>query len=333
MNTQKVNKYDTESLRLNIEGLLSAYRRHLEAANRSPKTISWYMEILRRFFDFLDFSNLTESIPDIGREELRTYILHLQSAKKWPNSPYIKENKGSLSPYSIQGHVRAIKAFWGWLFKEEYILENPLIKLPLPKVPQSLVKTLTIDQFKRLLAAVDRHTPLGAKYYCVLLFLLDTGVRMSELVNIKMDDIDLVNCLVPVVGKGRKERRVPFHRVTRRELQHYVRVFRPKLCSHHSCYLFPRADGYHISVNSVQQFIRRIAIKAGLQGIKCCPHIFRHTFATTFIAKGGTDFALKEILGHTTLQPTLKYIHLQPRDLQRQHARFTPVEDLFQGEQ
>jgi len=117
------------------------------------------------------------------------------------------------------------------------------------------------------------------------------------------------------------------------ELQHYVRVFRPKLCSHYSCYLFPRSDGYHISVNSVQQFIRRIAIKAGLQGMKCCPHIFRYTFATTFIAKGGTDFALKEILGHTSLQPTLKYTHLQPRDLQRQHARSTPVEDLFQGEQ
>ena len=332
MNAQTVNKYDTESLRLHIEDLLSAYRRHLEAANRSPKTISWYMEILRRFFDFLDLNNLTKSIRDIGREELRTYILHLQSARKWPNSPYIKANKGSLSPYSIQGHVRAIKAFWGWLFKEEYILENPLIKLPLPKVPQSLVKTLTIDQFKRLLAEVERHTPLGAKYYCILLFLLDTGVRMSELVNIKMADIDLVNCLVIVVGKGRKERMVPFHRVTRRELQRYIKVFRPKLCSYDSCYLFPRSDGYHISVNSVQQFIRRIAAKAGLRGIKCSPHIFRHTFATTFIAKGGTDFALKDILGHTSLQSTLKYTHLQPQDIQRQHARFTPIEDLFQGE-
>ena len=332
MNAQKVNKYDTESLRLQIEALLDAYRRHLEAANRSPKTISWYMEILRRFFDFMDINNLARSIPDIGREELRTYILHLQSARKWPNSPYIRADKGSLSPYSIQGHVRAIKAFWGWLFKEEYILENPLIKLPLPKVPQSLVKTLTIAQFKRLLAEVERHTPLGAKYYCVLLFLLDTGVRVSELVNIKMADIDLVNCLVTVVGKGRKERMVPFHRLTRRELQRYIRVFRPKLCSYHSCYLFPRSDGYHISINSVQQFIRRINAKAGLRGIKCSPHIFRHTFATTFIAKGGTDFALKEILGHTSLQATLKYTHLQPRDLQRQHALFTPIEDLFQGE-
>jgi len=329
MSAQKVSEYDNESLRVQVEGLLSAYRRHLEAANRSPKTISWYMEILRRFFDFLDLNNRLKSIGDIGRDEVRTYIRYLQSVRKWPNSPSIKANKGNLSPYSIQGHVRAIKAFWGWLFREEYLLENPLVKLPLPKVPQSLVKTLTMDQFKRLLAEIDRQTPLGAKYYCILLFLLDTGLRIAELVNIKMGDVDPVNCLATVVGKGQKQRVVPFHRVTRRELQRYIRHFRPKLCACDSRYLFPRSSGDHISINSVQQFIRRVAIKAGLRGIKCSPHIFRHSFSTTFIAKGGTDFALMDILGHASLQPTQKYVHLQPRDLQRQHDRFTPIEDLF----
>jgi integrase/recombinase XerD len=298
-----------EPLQLDTEDLLSAYVRHLEAANRSPKTISWYMEILRRFFAFLDTNSLTKPIGDIGRDEVRTYILYLQSVRKWPNSPYIRANKGNLSPYSIQGHVRAIKAFWGWLLKEEYILKNPLARLPLPNAPQSLVKTLTMDQFRRLLALVDRHTPVGAKYYCTLLFLLDTGVRISELVNIKMADIDLVNCFARVVGKGRRERLVPFHRRTRKELQRYVKVFQPKLSSHNSCYLFPRGDGGHISVNSVQQYIRRIAARAGLRGTKCSPHIFRHSFSTTFIAKGGTDFALMDILGHTSLQPTQKYIH------------------------
>jgi integrase/recombinase XerD len=332
MRAQDVNKCDTKSLQLSIEDLLGAYRRDLEAANRSPKTISWYMEILRRFFAFLDSKNLTKPVEDIGRDEVRTYIRYLQSVRKWSNSPYITASKGNLSPYSIQGHARSIKALWGWLFREEYILKNPLAKLPLPKVPQSLVKTLSIDQFRRLLAELDRYTPVGAKYYCILLFLLDTGVRISELVNIKVDDIDLVKCFARVVGKGRKERMVPFHKVTRKELQRYVNVFRLQLCSQGSPYLFPGTDRDHISVNSVQQFIRRLALKAGLRGMKCSPHIFRHSFSTAFIAKGGTDFALMAILGHTSLQPTQKYIHLQPQDLQRQHARFTPLEDLFPGQ-
>lgn len=332
MNPQKVREYDTKSLPSQIQDLLSAYTRHLEAANRSPKTISWYMEILRRFFAFLDSNNLTKPIGYIGRDEVRTYIRYLQSVRKWSNSPYIRANKGNLSPYSVQGHSRTIKAFWGWLFREEYIPENPLVRLPLPRVPQSLVKTLTMDQFRTLLALIDRHTPVGAKYYCVLLFLLDTGVRISELVNIRMADIDLVNCLCKVTGKGRRERLVPFHRHTRKELQRYVNVFRSKLCSYNSRYLFPKSDGDHVSVNSVQQFIRRIAIRANLRGTKCSPHIFRHSFSTTFIAKGGTEFALMDILGHASLQPTLKYVHLRPRDLQRQHDRFTPLEDLFPGE-
>ena len=332
MNIRKVNQHSAEPLPLQIEDLLGAYRRDLGAANRSPKTISWYMEILHRFFAFLDSRNLAKPIEDIGREEVRTYIRYLQTVRKWPNSPYIRATKGNLSPYSVQGHVRAIKAFWGWLLREEYTLKNPLAKLPLPNAPQTLVKTLTMDQFRRLLAVVDRHAPLGAKYYCILLFLLDTGVRISELVNIKMSDIDLVNCLCKVVGKARKERVVPFHRVTRKELQRYVNISRPELCSYDSCYLFPRSDGDHISVNSVQQFVRRIAIRAGLQGMKCSPHIFRHSFSTSFIAKGGTDFALMDILGHTSLQPTRKYVHLRPGDLQHQHNRFTPLEDLFPGE-
>lgn len=329
MNAPELDIHDTKSLQVHVRNLLSAYERHLEAANRSPKTISWYMDILRRFFHFLDANHLSKPVPDIGREEVRAYISYLQHTRKWSNSPYIKGDKGGLSPYSIQGHVRAVKAFWGWLFEEQYIPQNPLTRLPLPKVPQTLVKTITTDQFRRLLAAIDKQTPRGAKYYCILLFLLDTGMRISELVNITMADIDLMSCLVTVIGKGRKQRTLPFHRTTRRELQRYVKSFRPELCSYHSCYLFPTSDGYHISINSVQQFIRRTAIKAGLLGIKCSPHILRHSFSTAFIAKGGTDFALKELLGHTTLQPTQKYVHLQPTDLQRQHARFTPLEDLF----
>lgn len=318
-----------KQLHLKIDDLLNAYKRDLQAANRSPKTISWYLEILRRFFGFLDSRKLTKPIREIGRDDLRAYISHLQSVSKWANSRYIKQNKGNLSAYSIQGQVRAIKAFWSWLYREEYLLENPLIKVPLPSVPQTLVKTLDTDQLKTLLAAIDRRTPLGAKYYCILLLLLDTGVRISELVSIKLDDLDLINGFVKVFGKGRRERVVPFHKVTRRELRHYIDVFRPGLCASDSRYLFPKWDGAHISVNSVQQYIKRLAIKAGLQGVKCSPHIFRHSFATTFIAKGGTDFALMDILGHASLQPTQKYVHLRSADLQRQHNRFTPLGDLF----
>jgi len=90
---------------------------------------------------------MMKPVSKLGKKELKAYIGHRQNAKRWPNNPYINEgNRGKLSPYSIQGDVRAIRAFWGWLYNEEYIDKNTLAKFPLPKVPQLTLKTLTGEQ-------------------------------------------------------------------------------------------------------------------------------------------------------------------------------------------
>ena len=113
-----------------------------------------------------------------------------------------------------------------------------------------------------------------------------------------------------VTGKGQKERLVLFSKIPRKELQKYIKYYRSDLCSQESPYLFPEAGGGHISVISLQQAVRRLAKKAGLQDVKCHPHIFRHTFATMFLANGGSGIALKEIMGHESYQTTQKYIHV-----------------------
>lgn len=96
-----------------------------------------------------------------------------------------------------------------------------------------------------------------------------------------------------------------------------------------SSYLFPTKDGDNISVNCVQQAIRRLAPKAGMQNVKCHPHIFRHTFATMFSARGGSPEALRSIMGHESFQTTEKYLHPQQQELRKQHLRYSPVRDLF----
>ena len=122
-----------------------------------------------------------------------------QQAQKWQRPGQ------TLSPSSIQGHVRAIKAFFGWLVEEGYIKSNPLAKFLLPKVPQYVIKTLTIEHIKLLLSAIDKTTSLGFMYYCIILVLLDAGMRISELVNIKMTDLDIQQGLVTILGKGQKQ--------------------------------------------------------------------------------------------------------------------------------
>ncbi len=310
--------------------LLDDYRTSLRAANRSSKTISWYQYILSSYSDFLISEELMKPIDDLGQVELRAYVLHLQNASKWAGSSRIREeNKGELSPHTVQGHVRATKAFWSWLAGDGYIEKNPLAKFPLPKVPQYLMSVLTRDQIRRLLGKIDKNTNPGARYYCIMIMLLDTGMRISELVRIKMVDLDLPQGVAKVFGKGQRERVVPFSRWTRRELLRYINKHRSATGYEDSTYLFPAADGEHVSINSVQQYLRRLSKKAGLDDIRCSPHVFRHTFATEAIANGGNVFAVKDIMGHSSLQTTMKYTHLKVEDLKNQHAKFSPVEHVM----
>jgi integrase/recombinase XerD len=310
------------------EPLMKLYQSGLKALNRSPKTIAWYLEILKRYFDFLSSKGLAKPIRELGTTELNAYILYLQQATRWANNPHLK-NKGQMSPYSVQGYVRAIKAFWSWLYNEGYVETNPLAIFKLPKVPKKLIPVLTIEQIKKLFAALDRSTSLGARNYLILLLLLDTGVRISELVQIRMSDFDSLLGSVKVTGKGSKERMVYVSRQSRKELVKYTKNTRAEICQATSEYLFPAKDGEHITINSVQQTIRRLVEKAGLHGVECHPHTFRHTFATMFLAKGGQTLVLKEILGHESIQTTEKYIHLQSQDLQKHHEMFSPLQDLF----
>ena len=160
------------STRLEVEEKLASYKFSLQASNRRSKTISWYMDILRDFFSkYEKINEQLKPMHEFNREDLRVYIRHLQNSTKWPNRQPAGKDYGKLSPYTIQGKVRAIKAYWGWLLKEEYIDGNPYAGFTLPKVPQNLVKTITPEQFNRYISFIDRSTPEGFMYFLLLLLI------------------------------------------------------------------------------------------------------------------------------------------------------------------
>ena len=192
-----------------------------------------------------------------------------------------------------------------------------------------MIVILEKEQLIQLLKAIDKYTPLGARNYTILLLLIDTGLRISELTRIKMTDITLTQGYIKVIGKGQKERLVPFYTRTKKELIRYIKLYRPSLCGIDSSYLFPTKDGDNISVNCGQQMIKRLASKAGLKNVKCHPHIFRHTCATMLRARGCSPEILQLIMGHESFQTTQKYLHPQPQDLRKQHIKYSPVADLF----
>jgi site-specific recombinase XerD len=308
--------------------LMDEYTRYLKALGRSEKTISWYLFILERFFQFLEGIQEIKDISSAGRKELTVYISHLRESDKWPGKKNIKGDHGKLSPYSIRGYVVAIKAFWNWLLHEGFIDKNPLAGYPLPEVPENIIKVIEPKRFEKLLSLIARSDPVGDKYYCLFLLLFDTGARISEAVGIELNDFLEMKEFITVVGKRKIERRVPILPETRRQINRYISRSRPLLTQVDSIYLFPKADGNHVTVNSVQQYLRRLLKKSGLNDIRIYCHLLRHSFATHTINNGANIVHVKEIMGHKSIATTLKYTHLKPADLQREHARYSPVRDL-----
>ncbi len=312
-----------------LEELTNDYYLDLEAANRSSKTISAYTYTLNRLISFLKSQKLMKPVDKLGAKEITVFIRDLQNSKKWPNRLQYRKDYGRLSPFTVQRYVRDVKAFWGWLYNQGYVETNPMVKYPLPKIPKKVIKTLTIEQIKLFLKAREKHTSIGARNYCITLLMIDNGMRISEVVAIEIVGLNLSKCRVKITGKGQKERIVPFTKIIRKELLKYMEHHRNNLCKLDSPYLFPGIDGDYVSIKSIQQAISRLSKKVGLDGIKYYPHIFRHSFATLFLSKGGQLTALKDIMGHESIQTTQKYVHFLPEDLQKQHWNYSPIEDLF----
>ncbi len=311
-----------------FEDLIQNHMYCLTAEGRSQKTIDWYAANLKRFLRFLKSNNMSASVKDIGVTQGRQFIHHLQSeVVRWEDSPNISDS-GRLSPFSVQGYVRTIKAFWSWLLEEDYIQENPIARLKLPRVPHKVIVTFTPEQIQALIHSLDRRTPTGFRNYTIILLLLDTGIRLSELTNLEIDDIDFGQSRMIINGKGNRERIVPFGIQVRRALWRYTRDYQPHPASPKKKHFFLSEAGFPLRPRSVQSIIMRTGRKANITGVRCSPHTLRHTFAKMYLLEGGDIFSLQRILGHSSLEMVKAYLNLASSDVAQQHRRFSPIDNM-----
>jgi integrase/recombinase XerD len=265
-----------------LEGFLGS----LKARGRSERTIKTYRSILSRFMDYLAVNGLT---PDrVTAQDIDRFILEL-TKKGW----------GQSSLFTVAVAVRSFLKYLGYN-----------IDYPLPKRPRMLPKYLTHEELARLInACQDDYEKL------VLGFLL-TGVRVSELVNIRTSDIDLERRSVRVVGKGNKERVVFFADWIVPLLKRYLR-------NNTSEWLFPSElnPDQHIHYVTVERTLRKIVKRAGINK-KVTPHVLRHTFATLSLASGLDIREIQELLGHSSLSSTQIYTHVDPQRLKQKTDEF-----------
>ena len=267
--------------------LLKLYIDHLVARNKSPRTIKTFRSILTQFLEYLGDKELSEvSVWDIDG-----FLAYLR-------------RKG-YKPGSIYTAAVAVKRFL------EYVglIEN-LKGFEYPRRPKDLPKYLDREDIKALIDAADeeRNEERRKRDKLIVLLLYTTGMRVSELVSIKIGDVDLERLSIRIRGKGAKEREVFFSRALLPLLEEFVKGRRP------SEPLFKGRNGKSIHYVTVERILRRLARRAGI-GRKVTPHILRHSFATHSLMRGMDVREIQELLGHASLKTTQVYTHVSRRRL------------------
>jgi len=311
-----------------LSSLTQGYRLHAKTEGKSPKTIGIYTTALTVFENFLDQEGLPTDVTQVGVQELRRFILYLQGVKAYREHPFTKTQSNGLTGHTINCYLRAIRAFWGWLVSEEIIATNPFAKVRIPKAPRKVIPTFSESQIQALLIVIDTHTPAGFRDWTIILMLLDTGLRASELVGLKLKDINLDDGVVKVYGKGSKERIVPIGARVQRAMWKYLQRYRPQppnpLCSN----LFLTRSGEPLTVNRIEAVIENHGKIAQIEGVRCSPHTLRHTFAISYLRNGGDVFSLQRILGHSSLDVVRIYVNIAEADVKAAHRRFSPADNL-----
>lgn len=295
-----------------FDTLLHLFLRDCTIRNLSPRTIDFYRREVKKFRRYLDEAGHDTHHPsDITDKQIKEGVILRMMQDKAAES-------------AINATLRASRTFFSFLERESFILRNPFDKVKQLKEKKTIIQTFTREQLQALLRKPDLRTFTGLRDYTIMLFFIETGVRVSELVNVKVQDVHFKDNQVRVLGKGYKERLVPMQALMKRQLNKYMTI-RGELKTDA---LFVNIDNEPLSVRQVQQSISQYGKQAGIKGVRVSPHTFRHTFARMAVENGADAYSLRAIMGHTTFEMTNRYVNLFGSSVRDMHKKYSPVESI-----
>ena len=256
----------------------------------SENTINNYHIDLMEFYDFTN-----KNILNINKDIVNKYMQYL----------YDK----NISKNTIARRLSSLRSFYNYLYKNSIVNKNYFSNIKNPKKDNSLPKLVKNNDIDKMFLIPNKRTPLGQRNLLIIRMLYATGVRVSELVNIKICDINISDRTIRILGKGSKERIVVFGNNAKDILELYLNDGRYKLNINNSDYLFLNKDGNRLSDRYVRNIINDIIFKASIQ-LSVSPHMLRHTFATDMLNNGADLVSVKELLGHESLNTTSIYTHV-----------------------
>ncbi len=311
-----------------LESLVKGYLLNCRTENKSPKTISGYEMVLKNFIWYCKQNNFPE-VQHLTAIHIRYFLMYLSSEPhRWNStSPSAKRLVNSTTTNT---YFRRLRTFFNWLVREELILENPFKNLKPPKLENKVIQALIPNEIERLFKTCSGKSLLDVRNRTILSLLLDTGLRISELTNLTVDDVNLDDGSILIRhGKGGKQRTVHIGNTAQKLLWRYMNLYRKgdsRLQAELSSRLFLNRSNEPLNLNGMKILIRRLGNKAK---IRLHPHMLRHTFAISFLRNGGDVFSLKFLLGHSTLAMTERYLRsLNANDAMNAHKKFSPLDGL-----
>ncbi|MGQ9797905.1 MAG: site-specific tyrosine recombinase XerD [Ignavibacterium sp.] len=294
-----------------MESFLKEYLATLKIEkNLSENTINSYKSDLTSFLNFITQSGI-DDLSDIKTTHITSFFKLLKDA--------------GLNETSAARYFSSLKGFFKYLYKNEYIKSNPIERISPPKISRKLPEVLNVREINLILEQPNVKDTIGLRDKAILELFYACGTRISELINIKVNDLFLSEEVIRVFGKGSKERLIPIGSSAIKWIIEYLKKSRPLLVKNIKSenYLFLNQRGTKFSRMGIWKIVKQYVKQAGIEK-NVHPHTFRHSFATHLI-EGGADLrAVQEMLGHSDISTTQIYTHIDMDYIKLVHKKFHP---------
>lgn len=273
--------------------------------NLSPNTINSYMRDLETFNQFLESESLT--FKSFEYRDARNFLHQLYQR--------------NLKKSTIARNISTLRTFYQFLISRDHVTTNPFDNLPLPKQEKYLPTFFYENEIEQLFASINQDSKMYVRDLAILELLYGTGMRASELLAMRKQSIDFDTQVIRVLGKGQKERVIPFNDRAKVALADYLELYDKKIPPDSSIWLNYRGDA--LTDRGLRYVLNQLVNKSALN-FHMHPHKLRHTFATHMLNNGADLRAVQELLGHESLSTTQKYTHVSRENLRRTYLEFHP---------
>lgn len=318
-----ITESNDEKLNANMPGYnvydfddnLEAFIRAVKLRGRSSETLKFYRNELGKFRKILEEQDVSVRVDWLSREVINRNFIEY--------STEVRRNKMS----TVGLRLRAVRAFFNWMVGEGVLKESPVAGIVI-RSHRSEVETYTREQLNDIFRQPDLETFVGYRDYAILTIFLETGIRLRELTDIKMDDVRMTDSQILINDKNGGFRLVPLQKQAKNVLNRYLKA----RGTSPSPYLFITQDDTQMSRKAVQDRVKKYGRMAGVTNVRNSPHTFRHTFAKMSVRNGANLFDLQKILGHSTLDMVRVYVNLFSNEVAEAHSKFSPIENLHMPE-